>query len=48
MKVRLTNYKKAFPKAEIKRKLFSIDRFYSGRMIHFNVKHFTLEFDFRK
>lgn len=45
MKVRLINYKKAFP--NMKFGLFSIDRFYAGRMIHLNLKHFTLEIDFR-
>lgn len=50
MKVRIINYKKAFPRlqcGEVFRIWFYIDTFYEGKMIHFNVKHYTIEFDFR-
>lgn len=51
MKVRLINYKKAFPNLQGGKafsKWFWVDNFYQGKMIHLNFKHYAIEFDFRR
>ncbi len=50
MKIRFINYKKQFPnlaggKAFSRR--FWVDSLFDGKIIHINVKHYTLEIDLR-
>lgn len=50
LKVRLINYKKLYPNLQGGKafsRWFWYDTFYAGKMIHINIKHYALEFDFR-
>lgn len=47
MKLRLINYKKVAHKSTAFKGWFSVDRFYKGKMLHVNFKHYALEIDLR-
>lgn len=48
MKIRYINYKKKYSKlGKSFHAWVSFDRFFSGKVIHINVKHHTLEIDLR-
>lgn len=49
-KIHFVNYKKEFPNMTdgCFIKWFSIQKFWYGKIININIKHYTLSFDFRK
>jgi len=51
MKIRFINYRKAFPHSETVKIAYSgwfwVDSLFDGKMIHINVKYYTIEVDLR-